>query len=69
MLMGQISYKTIAQAAKESISYIKARKDHTIIPLKTRWNKFNQVCCGGLEPNMIITIAGISGTGKISTTF
>ena len=64
--MEQIVYKTIAQAADESVAYIKARKDHTIIPLKTRWKKFNKVCCGGIEPNMIITIAGISGSGKSS---
>ena len=62
--MGQIAYKTIAQAAKESVDYIRARKDHTIVPLKTRWNKFNKVCCGGIEPGMILTVAGISGTGK-----
>lgn len=67
--MEQIAYKTIAQAAQESVDYIKARREHTIVPLKTRWKKFNKVCCGGLEPNMILTIAGISGTGKISTTF
>ena len=64
--MEQIVYKTIAQAADESVAYIKARKDHTIVPLKTRWKKFNRVCCGGIEPNMIITIAGISGSGKSS---
>ena len=64
--MEQISFKTIAQAAEESVAYIKARKDHTIVPLKTRWQKFNKVCCGGIEPNMIITIAGISGSGKSS---
>ena len=64
--MEQISYKTIAQAADESVTYIRARKDHTIVPLKTRWRKFNKVCCGGIEPNMIITIAGISGSGKSS---
>jgi len=34
------------------------------VPLKTRWSKFNKVCCGGLEPNMILTIAGGSGSGK-----
>lgn len=62
--MEQIAYKTIAQAAQESVDYIKARREHTIVPLKTRWKKFNKVCCGGLEPNMILTIAGISGTGK-----
>lgn len=62
--MAIASFKTIAQAANESVEYIKARKDHTIVPLKTRWNKFNRVCCGGIEPNMIITFAGISGSGK-----
>ena len=69
IVMEQIAYKTIAQAAKESVDYIRARKEHTIVPLKTRWNKFNKVCCVGIEPGMILTIAGISGTGKISTTF
>ena len=64
--MEQVYYKTIAQAADESVAYIRARKDHTIVPLKTRWKKFNKVCCGGIEPNMIITIAGISGSGKSS---
>ena len=59
-----MQYKTIAEAAEESVRYIESRKNHTIIPLKTRWEKFNRVCCGGIEPNMIITIAGISGSGK-----
>lgn len=59
-----MQYKTIAEATAESVKYIESRKNHTIVPLKTRWNKFNKVCCGGIEPNMIITIAGISGSGK-----
>lgn len=59
-----LPFKTIAQVTDESVNYIKARKDKTIIPLKTRWNKFNKICCGGLEPNMIVTIAGGSGSGK-----
>ena len=63
-LFKTLPYKTIAEVTNESISYIQARKDRTIIPLKTRWKKFNRVCCGGLEPNMILTIAGGSGSGK-----
>ena len=59
-----MSFKPIADAAEESVKYIESRKNHTIVPLKTRWEKFNRVCCGGIEPNMIITIAGISGSGK-----
>jgi len=59
-----LQFKPISQAIDESISYISSRKDHTIMPLKTRWTKFNKVCAGGIEPNMIITIAGSSGSGK-----
>lgn len=62
-LFKTLPFKTIAQVTDESVAYIKARKDKTIIPLKTRWNKFNKVCCGGIEPNMIVTIAGGSGSG------
>lgn len=59
-----LPFKSISKVADESLEYIRKRKDKTIIPLKTRWNKFNKVCCGGIEPNMIITIAGGSGSGK-----
>lgn len=59
-----LPFKSISEVADESLEYIRKRKDKTIVPLKTRWNKFNKVCCGGIEPNMIITIAGSSGSGK-----
>ena len=59
-----LQFKTISEVAKESLSYIDARRKHIITPLKTRWKKFNRVCCGGIEPNMIFTIAGGSGSGK-----
>lgn len=59
-----LPFKSISEVADESLEYIRKRKDKTIVPLKTRWNKFNKVCCGGIEPNMIITIAGCSGSGK-----
>lgn len=59
-----LPFKTIAEVTDESVRYIQARKDKTIVPLKTRWSKFNKVCGGGLEPNMILTIAGGSGSGK-----
>ena len=54
--------KSIAQVTAETLKYIDDRRKHNIISLKTRWNKFNQVCF--FEPNMIYTIAGISGSGK-----
>ena len=59
-----LPFKSISEVAGESLEYIRKRKDKTIVPLKTRWDKFNKVCCGGIEPNMIITIAGGSGSGK-----
>lgn len=59
-----LPFKSISEVADESLEYIRKRKDKTIVPLKTRWNKFNKVCCDGIEPNMIITIAGGSGSGK-----
>ena len=59
-----LPFKSISEVTKESLSYIDARRKHIITPLKTQWNKFNRVCCGGVEPNMIFTIAGGSGSGK-----
>jgi replicative DNA helicase len=52
--------------AQEAINYIKGRKEHNIVSLKTRWKKFNKQCMGGIEPNTVVTIAGISGSGKSS---
>jgi len=52
--------------AQEAINYIKGRRSHNIVSLKTRWNKLNKQCMGGIEPNTVYTIAGISGSGKSS---
>lgn len=56
----------ISLVTREAINYIESRKNHTIESLKTRWTKFNNACMGGIEPNCIYTIAGISGSGKSS---
>lgn len=61
-----LPYKHISIATQEAIEYIKDRKDHKIESLKTRWSKFNKQCMGGIEPNTIYTIVGISGSGKSS---
>ena len=58
--------RSIRDVAQEAISYIAGRRDHSIVSLKTRWNKFNKQCMGGIEPNTVYTIAGISGSGKSS---
>ena len=52
--------------AQEAINYISGRREHSITSLKTRWAKFNKQCMGGIEPNTVYTIAGISGSGKSS---
>ena len=59
-----LPYKSISEVTNESLKYINDRRKHIVDPLKTRWQKFNKVCCGGIEPNMIFTIAGTSGSGK-----
>lgn len=69
--MEQISTKTltfrhISSATNEAVEYIRKRKNHEIVSLRTRWSKFNKSCMGGIEPNTIYTIAGISGSGKSS---
>ena len=58
--------KNIQVATREAVTYIKSRKEHTIKSLRTRWNKLNKCMMGGIEPNVVITITGISGSGKSS---
>lgn len=58
--------RPISVVANEALNYIKARKEHNIISLATRWKKLNRCCMGGIEPNTVYTIAGISGSGKSS---
>lgn len=67
----QTSYKPlhcihISKAVDTCTNYIQARHAGKFSSLKTRWRKFNNSCMGGIEPNTILTIAGISGSGKSS---
>lgn len=64
--MARKYYKHISYAVEESTKYIAQRMSNEICSLKTRWNKFNSQCMGGIEPNTIYTITGISGSGKSS---
>lgn len=61
-----LPFRHISTATTEAVEYIKKRRNHEIESLKTRWNKFNKCCMGGIEPNTIYTIVGISGSGKSS---
>lgn len=58
--------RSMREVAQEAINYIEGRKERNIVSLKTRWEKFNKQCMGGIEPNTVYTIAGISGSGKSS---
>lgn len=60
-----LSIRPISVVANEALNYIKARKEHNVISLATRWKKLNRCCMGGIEPNTVYTIAGISGSGSI----
>lgn len=63
---GRLNYKHISQSTQEILQYIKDRKEGRSKSLKTRWDKLNNQCMGGIEPNTIYTVAGISGSGKSS---
>ena len=58
--------RPMSVVANEAVQYIAGRREHKIVSLKTKWNKFNKQCMGGIEPNTVLTIAGISGSGKSS---
>ena len=58
--------RPMSVVAQEAVNYIAGRREHNITSLKTRWIKFNKQCMGGIEPNTVYTIAGISGSGKSS---
>ena len=60
----ELSFRHISKVTDESLAYINARRKGTSKSLKTRWSKFNRMCMGGIEPNVITTIAGGSGSGK-----
>ena len=61
-----LPYRQIKEPTNEILKYISDRRSGVVRSLKTRWPKFNVQCMGGIEPNAIYTIAGISGSGKSS---
>ena len=56
----------INEATNKIVNYIDDRRNRRIRSLRTRWKKFNNTCMGGIEPNTIYSIGGISGSGKSS---
>lgn len=57
-------FKTQAQAQLEALNYIKKRASGEITSLKTSWNSFNNAHIDGIESRRIITVAGMSSSGK-----
>lgn len=54
----------ISVATDEAVDFIDNRRKHLIESFKTRWPKFNNMCMGGIESNVVYTVAGVSGSGK-----
>lgn len=54
----------IKDAARQELRYIRGRMSGEIKSLKTPWEKFNKASMNGIEWGSIITIAGMSGSGK-----
>lgn len=54
----------IKEAARQELRYIKGRLDGNIKSLKTPWAKFNRASMDGIEWGSIVTVAGMSGSGK-----
>jgi replicative DNA helicase len=61
-----MKYRHISEAADDIVKYIKDRSEGNIKSLKTKWDAYNNACMGGIEPGALITVAGISGSGKSS---
>jgi replicative DNA helicase len=61
-----LNYIHISQATDKIISYIDSRRKGVIKSLKTPWEKLDNQINGGLESGTLLTLAGISGSGKSS---
>lgn len=57
-------WKSQEQAYKESLSYLKGRKEGQITSLVTPWTKVNEATVNGLEWHSMTVIGGRPGSGK-----
>lgn len=57
-------WKSQKEGLKESLEYLKGRKEGLITSIKTPWVKFNDATTDGLEWNTLTVIAGRPGSGK-----
>lgn len=59
-----LPFISIEEAARSELRYIKGRMEGSVKSLLTPWKKFNRASMNGIEWGSIITIAGMSGSGK-----
>ena len=62
--MDRLEIRHIEHPTKEALKYIDSRRKGIVKSLKTPWRKFNKITNGGIEPGIIMTIAGASSAGK-----
>lgn len=62
--MAKRYWKTQRDAFKESLKYLKGRKNGTITSLRTPWKKVNDATTDGLEWHSMTVIGGRPGAGK-----
>jgi len=60
----KLKFISIEEAARQELRYIRGRMSGNIKSLLTPWNKFNIASMNGIEWGSIITVAGMSGSGK-----
>lgn len=59
--------KTIKEAAKETISYIRDRHEGKVRSIRTGFKKLDKCMIDGIELNSTVTIGGRPGVGKSTT--
>lgn len=62
--MAKLDIIPIREAISSEIRYIEGRREGTIKSLATPWESWNDLYMDGFEYGWIITIAGLSGSGK-----
>lgn len=63
-MSSKLPYRHISYAADRTIDYIEGRRSGRIKSLKVSHKKLNRVTLAGFEWGRIITLAGLSGSGK-----
>jgi replicative DNA helicase len=63
-MSSNLPFRHISQAATQTVQYIDGRRKGEIKSLKVSHSKLNECTLDGFEWNKIITLAGLSGSGK-----